>query len=405
MNRHVRALGAGVLVAAFGVSGVACASGVEPPTTTTITNPEPSPKAADYAVENTVRQTWGDEASLSRVLLIEAIAGLPDAPFARERLLQTDAQIGDLMASFYKPVIAAEIQGLLRERTDVLLDLAAATKVSDDLGVAGANARLRANAVELSALLANGIAGPVDLEQLLRGLLTAQGDFLRKEIAARAAGDFRTATLLHDTYELHVGLLSDTLAGVIVNTRPDLVAASGLSPEQRGLYDATNDLWRGHEGLTRAWLVSAVAGLPDAIELMNELLHNQVAIGAFLKTHYGADVGNGAAALLGLHVVLTDGFVHAAKANDRARMASIQQQLYDNADAIGALLMGVNPYWTDVGSRMRSDVDHTLNQVTARVVQDWRLDLASYDLAANDGQKMADAMANGMIKQGVGGFR
>jgi hypothetical protein len=271
MNRYVRTLGAAAFIAAFNLSGVACSSTTTEPTTGTV---EPSPKTSADSVQTTMRQTWGDEAALTRVYLIEFIAGLPGSSYGHDRLIQTQGQFGDLMASFYRPNISGEISGLLRERTQILLDFATATRANDDAGVAATTAMIQANGKALAALLGNGVGSPVDLERLLGGLIQAQGTLQLKEIAARIGGDYRAATSAHETYLVHVSLMSDTLSGVIINTRPDLIAPSNLTAKQLQVYATMHDVWLAHETLTREWLVSAVGGLPGTPEALNELLYN-----------------------------------------------------------------------------------------------------------------------------------
>ena len=395
MNRYARTLGAAVLVAAFNLSGAACSSS----TTTTPTTTEPAPKAEAQAVETNLQMTWGTESALTRLYLIEMLGGLNDASVARNRLLQSQTQVGELMAAFYGSSVTAHIENLLRDRTQLLIDYATAVKATDDPTMRSIETKLDDNATMLGRTLAYGITAPVDLEGVLAGMFRAQGLLLRQEITARTNRDFAAAGTAHTGYAAHVTMVSETLFSVITNMRPDLVAASTLTPSERAVTTDVHGLWLDGQGRTREWLVTAVAGLSDSVEAMNELLRAERAIGDRIGKAFGPAVGAQATTLLAQHAVLLDAYVIAAKGGNATATASARAAVLANADAFGALAGTLG--MTDATGVWRSDVEHTMNQVDARVAKNWSLDIASFDLALNDGGRMADVVSAGILAKGT----
>ena len=62
-------------------------------------------------------------------------------------------------------------------------------------------------------------------------------------------------------------------------------------------------LWADHVIWTRGYIISAVAGLPDATAALNRLMKNQEDIGKAIVPYYGAEAG----------AKLTDVLKHAAE--------------------------------------------------------------------------------------------
>jgi hypothetical protein len=74
-------------------------------------------------------------------------------------------------------------------------------------------------------------------------------------------------------------------------------------------------LWEDHVTWTRLYIVSAVAGLPDAGATAERLLQNQTDIGNAIKPFYGEAAGERLTALLRPHILIAAELVTAAKAN------------------------------------------------------------------------------------------
>jgi|CXWL01.1.fsa_nt_gi hypothetical protein len=160
-------------------------------------------------------------------------------------------------------------------------------------------------------------------------------------------------------------------------------------------------LWEDHITWTRLYIVSAVAGLPDLEPTAVRLLQNQADIGAAFATFYGDDVGTTLTELLNEHILIAADIVAAAKAGDQATVTKQSDLWYVNVDQISQFLADANPAWPfDVVSpMMRTHLDQTLAEATARLTGDWDADIAAYDEIHLHILAMADALADGISTQ------
>jgi len=82
------------------------------------------------------------------------------------------------------------------------------------------------------------------------------------------------------------------------------------------LRNGMRKLWTDHTTYTRAYIVSALAALPDLPTVTQRLLRNQDDIGAAIKPIYGEEAGKKLAALLRDHIMIAAEITKAAKASD-----------------------------------------------------------------------------------------
>jgi hypothetical protein len=160
-------------------------------------------------------------------------------------------------------------------------------------------------------------------------------------------------------------------------------------------------LWEDHVTWTRLFIVSAIAGLPDLDATANRLLQNQDDIGSAVAVFYGEDAGRALSALLRDHILVAADLVAAAKAGDDALVASKLADWYANADEISSFLASANPAWPvdSLRAMMRTHLDQTLAEATARLQHDWATDVATYDAIHLHILDMADTLADGIIEQ------
>jgi hypothetical protein len=160
-------------------------------------------------------------------------------------------------------------------------------------------------------------------------------------------------------------------------------------------------LWEDHITWTRLYIVSAIAGLPDLDATAGRLLQNQADIGAAVANFYGDDAGTALTDLLREHILVAADLVAAAKAGDQAAVTKQSDLWYANADEIAQFLAAANPAWPfeTVSQMMRTHLDQTLAEATARLTGDWAADIAAYDEIHLHILAMADALADGIITQ------
>ena len=166
--------------------------------------------------------------------------------------------------------------------------------------------------------------------------------------------------------------------------------------------DAMRKLWEDHVTWTRLYIVSAVAGLPDAQPTAERLLQNQTDIGNATKPFYGEAAGNSLTALLRPHILIAAQLVAAAKAGKNDEIKSASARWYDNANEIADFLSQANAKnWPreTMRNEMKHHLDLTLQEAQARLRGDWKGDIAAYELIHNHILGMADVLSRGIISQ------
>lgn len=196
---------------------------------------------------------------------------------------------------------------------------------------------------------------------------------------------------------------------------PTSVAAHGGDTGQHatrqrvlGFDRQMHKLWEDHVVWTRMVIVSFAAGLPDYDAAVARLLQNQVDIGDAMKPFYGQAAGDQLTALLREHILLAADLLKAAKAGDTTAFNSAKARWYANADEIASFLHAANPNnWplNDMQEMMRSHLDLTLQEASARLAGDWDADVAAYDAVHAEILEMADMLSEGIVKQFSGRFK
>jgi hypothetical protein len=161
-------------------------------------------------------------------------------------------------------------------------------------------------------------------------------------------------------------------------------------------------LWEDHITWTRLFIVSAVAGLPDAGPTADRLLQNQADIGNAIKPYYGDAAGEQLTALLRDHILIAAELVTAAKTGDTAAFADARARWYANADDIAAFLASANPeHWPLEPTRamLHEHLDLTLQEAGARLAGDWNADISAYDQIHLQALGMADMLSDGIVGQ------
>lgn len=167
-------------------------------------------------------------------------------------------------------------------------------------------------------------------------------------------------------------------------------------------HDAMRKLWEEHVTWTRVYIISAVAGLPDADQAAQRLLKNQTDIGDAIKPFYGDAAGERLTGLLRGHILTAAKLITAAKAGDTAATSAASTAWYANADSIAAFLSAANPkHWSPatLKSGMHTHLDLTLKEATARLHGDWVGDIAAYDQVHEHILGLADALSSGIVAQ------
>ena len=160
-------------------------------------------------------------------------------------------------------------------------------------------------------------------------------------------------------------------------------------------------LWADHVIWTRGYVVAAVAGDPSASAQLARLMRNQEDLGNAIKPFYGDAAGNRLTGLLKDHISIAGELVGAAKAGDKAKVADADRRWKANASDIATFLAGANPNWSRDALLMMLN-EHlavTTEEALARIEGRWTDDVNKFDQIFNQAMKMADALAEGIVKQ------
>ena len=161
-------------------------------------------------------------------------------------------------------------------------------------------------------------------------------------------------------------------------------------------------LWEDHVTWTRVYIIAALAGLPEADTAAGRLLQNQTDIGNAIKPFYGEQAGDQLTALLRDHILTAAELLAAAKAGDTAKFQDASARWYANADEIAAFLSSANPdNWplADMQAMMKTHLDLTLAEASARLKSDWPGDVAAYDQVHDEILQMAGMLTDGIVAQ------
>jgi phage terminase Nu1 subunit (DNA packaging protein) len=183
------------------------------------------------------------------------------------------------------------------------------------------------------------------------------------------------------------------------STKPATMSASaGTSGDLKA---AMRKLWEEHIVYTRNYIISALAGLPDADAVAQRLLRNQDDIGNAVKPYYGDAAGSKLATLLRDHITIATEVVKAAKGGDKAQLGTAQQKWSANGKEIAAFLSGANPNWTkkSLEDMLQAHLDLTTGEVVGRLNKDWAADIKAYDDGHAHMLMFADALTDGIVKQ------
>jgi hypothetical protein len=372
-------------------------SAVTPPASST----ESASGIDPLAFQQAVRKLWEDHVTWTRVYIIAALAGLPEADTAAQRLLQNQVDIGNAIKPFYGDDSSEQLTSLLKDHILTAADLLAAAKSGDAAKFEDANKSWYDNADQIAAFLnsANPDHWPLaDMQSMMKSHL----DLTLEEATARLNEDWAGDVAAYDKVHDEILHMADMLSDGIIKQFPDRFAAQEASQQKVDLTLAMDKLWEDHVTWTRVYIISVTSSLPDADIAAQRLLQNQVDIGIAIKPVYGDQAGEQLTSLLNDHILIAADLLAAAKAGETAKFENASKRWYDNANQIAAFLNSANPdHWplADMKSMMYSHLALTLDEATARLNADWPGDVAAYDKVHAEILQMASMLTQGILAQ------
>ena len=168
------------------------------------------------------------------------------------------------------------------------------------------------------------------------------------------------------------------------------------------LHETMDTLWTDHVTWTRLVIVDFAAGAPNLKQDLARLLRNQADIGDAVKPFYGAAAGAQLTRLLHTHIMEAVPVLSAAKAGQKAKLATALKTWYANAHQIAAFFGKANPSsWPlpAMTKMMNTHLRLTTNEAAAHLQGRWQASIASYDQVRAEILMMADMLADGIVAQ------
>lgn len=171
------------------------------------------------AFHDAMRKLWEDHVTWTRLYIVSAAAGLPDAQPAAERLLRNQADLGDAIKPFYGNAAGDRLTELLRSHILIAAEIVKGAKAGDTAAVGAASARWNGNADEIADFLSG--ANPDNWpRQTLRSEMRHHLDLTLQEAQARLRGDWAADIAAYDTVHQHILGMADMLSAGMVKQFP-----------------------------------------------------------------------------------------------------------------------------------------------------------------------------------------
>ncbi len=161
-----------------------------------------------------MRKLWEDHIIWTRVVIMSAVAGLPDTNFAVERLMQNQVDIGDAVKPFYGNDGGKKLTDLLKEHISGAYKVVGAAMAGDKAKLDMENKAWYANADDIAVFLskANPKYWP---EKEMKGHMKDHLDLTENEAAMRIqkkwAEDIKAYDKVHEQILKMADMLSDGL--------------------------------------------------------------------------------------------------------------------------------------------------------------------------------------------------
>jgi hypothetical protein len=210
-----------IAMLALGLSGLAIAMAPSAHTHDSV-SAAASP-ATRAALREAMRELWEDHIVWTRMVIIGATDDLEDFPFAVERLLSNQDEIGDAIKPFYGDAAGEELSRLLREHIVVAADILTAAKAGDSDAVATASTAWYVNGDEIAAFLAQANPRNWPLDEM-RTMMRDHLDLTLAEALARLNHRYADDIVAYDQIHAQILHMADMLSDGIIAQFPAKVA-------------------------------------------------------------------------------------------------------------------------------------------------------------------------------------
>ena len=174
--------------------------------------------AGDSGLKIAMRKLWADHVIWTRMYIIAAVAGTPDADAAAGRLLRNQEDIGNAIVPVYGQRAGEALTGLLKQHILIAVDLIAAAKAGNNAEFKKHDERWNRNADEIATFLSQ--ANPHWPKKETLDLLELHLKLTKGEVVARLQKEWAADVKAFDDIFTEAMVIADTLADGIVKQFP-----------------------------------------------------------------------------------------------------------------------------------------------------------------------------------------
>ncbi len=175
-------------------------------------------KELDLRLE--MRRLWENHITWTRVVIISAVAGLPDTNYAVERLMQNQVYLGDAIKPFYGNDAGKKLTDLLKEHISGAYKVVAAAVSGDKAKLDKENKAWYANADQIAMFLskANPKYWP---EREMKEHMKDHLDLTENEASMRIQKKWAEDIKYYDKVHEQILKMADMLSDGLVKQFPD----------------------------------------------------------------------------------------------------------------------------------------------------------------------------------------
>jgi len=172
----------------------------------------------DLPLKMGMRRLWSDHVVWTRLYIMAAASGTPDAEAAAGRLLRNQEDIGNAIVPYYGKAAGTALTDLLKQHILIAVDLVGAAKLGDNVKFAEHDKRWTANADEIAAFLSG--ANPNWPKKDVMDLLHLHLKLTKDEAVYRLTKKWAEDVKVFDEIFTEAMLIADTLSDGVVKQFP-----------------------------------------------------------------------------------------------------------------------------------------------------------------------------------------
>lgn len=178
----------------------------------------PAAPAGDHDLRAGMRKLWADHVVWTRVYIISAVGGQPDAQAALNRLMKNQEDIGKAIVPYYGAAAGTKLTDLLKQHISVAGEVVTAAKARDNTRLADANRRWHTNADDIATFLSG--ANPNWSKSALVSMLNEHLALTTREATARLQQRWEEDVTAFDQIFDQAMMMADALSSGILKQHP-----------------------------------------------------------------------------------------------------------------------------------------------------------------------------------------